>query len=468
MVFQKFKGINDLETKILVPITWSSNTVILDTWEWLKWWSAFPIKWCFISFDSQNRIVKKEVINVTWRTDDILSITRAVEKCKTSYNATTLENIAFSFDNWDYLFNFISAWVFDDINDEIMNKQATLISWTNIKRINWSSILWYWDLSVSWTWGSIGWTLTNQTDLSNALNGKQANLISWTNIKSVNWLSILWYWDLSTKDFGGYGGLWNVTISTNTVIDVWYSIHPCFEYDNLTINAWVTLSFTNCSWKIVWIKVRWMLANNWTISNNWTNNWWASSFIWSYNNAGSSNGSGSRWVARNTFNLNDHSVLNVMQWWAGGGSTYWTSVSGGGGGWAIIIEAHFINNAWTISCNWNNGWNWSAGWGGGGWWQIYLIYNVITWNWTYSAIWWNGWSGTSTYSWTGGWWYGAWWGIVPTWSNLTSPSSNWLNYYADSLAPPWTKNTNWWSGSSGWSGGGWWFIYFKKNNWLIM
>lgn len=41
------------------------------------------------------------------------------------------------------------------------------------------------------TWGSITGTLSDQTDLQTALNGKQATLVSGTNIKTINSTSIL-------------------------------------------------------------------------------------------------------------------------------------------------------------------------------------------------------------------------------------------------------------------------------------
>jgi hypothetical protein len=45
--------------------------------------------------------------------------------------------------------------------------------------------------SNSSSWGSIGGTLSNQTDLQNALNAKQDTLVSGTNIKTINSTSIL-------------------------------------------------------------------------------------------------------------------------------------------------------------------------------------------------------------------------------------------------------------------------------------
>ena len=41
------------------------------------------------------------------------------------------------------------------------------------------------------TWGSITGTLSSQTDLNSALNGKQATLVSGTNIKTINSTSLL-------------------------------------------------------------------------------------------------------------------------------------------------------------------------------------------------------------------------------------------------------------------------------------
>jgi hypothetical protein len=51
--------------------------------------------------------------------------------------------------------------------------------------------------SNSSSWGSIGGTLSNQTDLQNALNAKQNTLVSGTNIKTINSTSILGSGNLS-------------------------------------------------------------------------------------------------------------------------------------------------------------------------------------------------------------------------------------------------------------------------------
>lgn len=62
---------------------------------------------------------------------------------------------------------------------QVNAKQDTLVSGTNIKTVNGNSLLGSGDLVISGggsgTWGSIGGTLSNQTDLQSALDGKQAS-----------------------------------------------------------------------------------------------------------------------------------------------------------------------------------------------------------------------------------------------------------------------------------------------------
>lgn len=53
------------------------------------------------------------------------------------------------------------------------------------------------------TWGSITGTLSSQTDLQTALNAKQDTLVSGTNIKTINGSSVLGSGDLTISGGGG-------------------------------------------------------------------------------------------------------------------------------------------------------------------------------------------------------------------------------------------------------------------------
>lgn len=73
----------------------------------------------------------------------------------------------------------------------VNTKQETLVSATNIKTVNGSSLLGSGDIAISGTaaWGSVTGTLSNQTDLQNALNAKQASgsyLVTTNNLSDIN------------------------------------------------------------------------------------------------------------------------------------------------------------------------------------------------------------------------------------------------------------------------------------------
>jgi len=63
------------------------------------------------------------------------------------------------------------------------------------------------DAASGVAWGDITGTLSSQTDLNTALNGKQATLVSGTNIKTINGSSVLGSGDLTISGGGGIGGL---------------------------------------------------------------------------------------------------------------------------------------------------------------------------------------------------------------------------------------------------------------------
>lgn len=67
--------------------------------------------------------------------------------------------------------------------------------------------------SGSSSWGSITGTLSNQTDLQSALNGKQATLVSGTNIKTINSTSVLGSGDIAISGSVADGDKGDITVS---------------------------------------------------------------------------------------------------------------------------------------------------------------------------------------------------------------------------------------------------------------
>ena len=96
-------------------------------------------------------------------------------------------------------------------------------------------------------WGSITGTLSAQTDLQTALNGKQATLVSGSNIKTVNGSSILGSGNLTVTGGGpqilGYSGTIG-TSTTGTSITISKSLL-------IPANTLTTDSLLEMSWRMI-------------------------------------------------------------------------------------------------------------------------------------------------------------------------------------------------------------------------
>jgi hypothetical protein len=71
-------------------------------------------------------------------------------------------------------------------------------------------------IATATDWGDIGGTLSSQTDLQTTLNGKQDTLVSATNIKTINGSSVLGSGDLVVSGSGASWGSITGTLSSQT------------------------------------------------------------------------------------------------------------------------------------------------------------------------------------------------------------------------------------------------------------
>ena len=149
-------------------------------------------------------------------------------------------------------------------------QQAALVSWTNIKTINGDSILWSWNLVVSWWgWTSITelsadaniwelseWLYTTNNDLYYTSTGKILPTYTTTSrrqfINVVAWAWAKWYfvYDLSYVNWtsGAWAWFWYSASSSS-----WVFYRVCdweypFSIFNITWDAWVSHMITADWW----------------------------------------------------------------------------------------------------------------------------------------------------------------------------------------------------------------------------
>ena len=113
-----------------------------------------------------------------------------------------------------------------EVNTELWTKQDTLVSWTNIKTINWDSLLWSGDITISW-WESSFSTTTATIDWSTG-NNKEITITADTNIvhsslpnwqtcylRIINWGNFVVWWSTTT-----YWAWWVAPVLTEDWVDI--------------------------------------------------------------------------------------------------------------------------------------------------------------------------------------------------------------------------------------------------------
>jgi hypothetical protein len=94
----------------------------------------------------------------------------------TAYNS--LAYVGTAFVNWGAINGTLSSQT--DLQTALNGKQTSLVSGTNIKTINSTSLLGSGDIALASSWGSISGTLSSQTDLQSALNAKEGTITAGT------------------------------------------------------------------------------------------------------------------------------------------------------------------------------------------------------------------------------------------------------------------------------------------------
>lgn len=120
---------------------------------------------------------------------------------------------------WRNLFQLHDVNITDPQNNQVLKYNSTTQQWENGT-----------GGSGGGTWGSITGTLSDQTDLQNALNAKQDTLVSGTNIKTINGSSLLGSGDLTVSasaggsdtqlqynNAGAFGGILGATTNGTSV-----------------------------------------------------------------------------------------------------------------------------------------------------------------------------------------------------------------------------------------------------------
>lgn len=276
-IYRNYEARNNVKSELYAPISSLATTVQVASWQWERWWNTFPMLATLENIDTSWVVQKREIVLITARSWDILTIIRKYAPCLPSDNDNTQWATSFSFDIWDSISNYIAKEYLDKINEAINDLydnwderiKAIPTWWLNIKITDWNVRVWSEEFYFAWWTATLNdnatnyvmldwaWQIFIDTTWRNQQYLKVATIItSWWAITSIQqrkidaiWWELWWWW-------------WFKNIS-NTIYKGWlltYFIADWEEYNLtyknwrlLTIQTWQkTYTMTYKGWKLVW------------------------------------------------------------------------------------------------------------------------------------------------------------------------------------------------------------------------
>lgn len=193
----------------------------------------------------------------------------------TTAQETKLSNTSW-INTWDNATNTQYSWL-------ATSKQDTLVSGTNIKTVNSQSLLWSWDITITWTWHTIQdeWTpLTTRANLNFVWAWVTVTDDAWNNATKVTITS--WWWNVTTSDTltNNTVLLWNWTTDIKTsaktiVTTLWTddTTLPTSKAVKDVTDAKANLSWATFTWSISATNLSWTNSWNETATSIWTLIW---------------------------------------------------------------------------------------------------------------------------------------------------------------------------------------------------
>lgn len=250
MSFEKYTGTNNAVGNLNANIgTWTSS-LVLQTNQWWLFPSVFPFLATIVQYatpaDPTTAVVKREIVKVTNRSGDTLTVTRAFEACPASDTATTQTTTAQSFDSWDFVYLWITALTIDDIQDELDRLETDKLD------ASWELRTWLWNWKViytNWSWVEVelavwaAWTFLWFNGTSSAPSAQipttQQNVITGTAGETVDW----------------------TTTPQAVYVSDWTWWRTSWRYYKADANDWTNTDSINFAWFVTTSKTVWQTGN---------------------------------------------------------------------------------------------------------------------------------------------------------------------------------------------------------------
>lgn len=187
MQYSNFDMRNNVHATLSTAISSVATTIQLTAWQWSRFWTTFPQIATIESFDENWKVMKREIVKITARNGDNLTVVRAFAPCPENDDANSQSQTAISFNADDTISLYIPKEIFDiikkslnDIYDNGANNMRTeVVSWLQVEVNPWQVLVWsaYYDFA--------GWTITLTDNATNYLEvDEDGNLVNNTTARN--------------------------------------------------------------------------------------------------------------------------------------------------------------------------------------------------------------------------------------------------------------------------------------------
>ena len=167
---------NNVFATLSTAISSIGTTIQVTTWQWQRFWNDFPQIATLESFDWTWKVVKREIVEITWRTNDAMTVVRAFAPCPSNDDANTQSQSSFSFSPDDKISLYIPKEIFDRISASIndlynnWNDRLRVKStwWLNIEVTEWNARIWTSEIYFAWWTATLTDNATNYVELTGA------------------------------------------------------------------------------------------------------------------------------------------------------------------------------------------------------------------------------------------------------------------------------------------------------------
>jgi len=118
--FSNFIMKNNVHATLSTAISSVATTIQLTSWQWSRFWTEFPQIATLESFDENWKVIKREIVEITWRSGDNLTVVRAFAPCPENDDANSQTQSAISFNADDTISLYIPKEILQKINDWIL------------------------------------------------------------------------------------------------------------------------------------------------------------------------------------------------------------------------------------------------------------------------------------------------------------------------------------------------------------